>query len=667
MEDEKLARTTPGKHPQFTLQRFGGEEQRIIEKLSNEWFLTNSGARLALATSEYDYFLMKPTHLFSEMFNIERELIVVFSAYPEFEPRTLDAFETAQQRLSGLRVEATCRVLISKDPNIELKIEKLLKSDPEQPVVIPFSYAELLSNYDTFFIRNKFRSHFYTRDLFSFLSPLKKDLYFFGRSELLQEIVNRHRSGEHTGLFGLRKTGKTSIIFAIERYLLVHGERFISIDCESPSIHKLRWNELLERLVCEYHKKKESKYKIPTGLRYDEKHAADSFTEDVLNIYRSKKAMPVLVFFDEIERISPGIGSSSHWKDGDDFVYFWQTLRGFYQRNHNVFTYMIAGTNPSCVEAPMIHGHENPIFASIPAEYIPPFTVSQTREMVRKLGRYMGLKFDEMIYSKLTEDFGGHPFLIRQMCSSIHRFCIGERPAIIDKALYERVKKEFVKISVEYFEMILQVLQEWYPDEYDMLRFLAQGDIESFDKFARDYGLYTKHLTGYGLIQHSEHGYSFTTEAIKDYLTRKHEYERINLTLEEKRTEISVRRNRIEKGLRALIRSSLKVAFGKIKIAEKVIASLSVDRREALVLGGTDNLLDPEKSPLYFNELVQLIFREWDIFKNVFDMDKEHASVILQDINKFRSDAHTKGISEEDFNQLRLHFCKIESILKEFE
>src|SRR5258708_4450093 len=130
--------TFPGMHREFVLDRFGGEEQQILRKLLNEWYLTNSGSHIRLAASEYDYFLMKPTQLFSEMFNIEREVIVVFSPYPRFEPRTLDAFDAAQDRLSDLRAETVCRVLIAKDLSVETKIEALLKTDPEQPIVIPF-------------------------------------------------------------------------------------------------------------------------------------------------------------------------------------------------------------------------------------------------------------------------------------------------------------------------------------------------------------------------------------------------------------------------------------------------------------------------------------------------------------------------------------------------
>ena len=246
-------KTKPGINPNFVMSRFSGEGLKIIERLSKEWYLTSSGSRIKLASSTYDYFLMKPVPIFSEMFNIEREVICVFSPYINFEPRTLDAFTSAQEELSSLRAESVCKILISKDSDIENKIDALLKTDPEQPIIIPFTYDELVSSYDSYFIRNRFRRNFYSRNLFDFLSPLKSDLYFFGRSQLVHEIVNRHKVGEHTSLFGLRKSGKTSIIYAIERTLNASGGNYISIDCESPSIHKLRWHELLEKVVLLYH------------------------------------------------------------------------------------------------------------------------------------------------------------------------------------------------------------------------------------------------------------------------------------------------------------------------------------------------------------------------------------------------------------------------------
>lgn len=190
------------------MSNFFNDEQEILRRLSSEWYLTNSGSELQLGASTFRYFLMKPTRVFAEMFNLQREIVCVFAAYDNFEPRTLDAFDHAIRKHQTLRIENVCRVLICKDQKTEEVIGDILKNDPERPIVVPFTYHECRQPLDDFFIRNRFRKHFYTRDLFSFLSPLKTDLYFFGRNEIIQDIVNKHQSNENAGLFGLRKSGK---------------------------------------------------------------------------------------------------------------------------------------------------------------------------------------------------------------------------------------------------------------------------------------------------------------------------------------------------------------------------------------------------------------------------------------------------------------------------
>ncbi len=41
--------------------------------------------------------------------------------------------------------------------------------------------------------------------------------------------------------------------------------------------------------------------------------------------------------------------------------------------------------------------------------------------MVSTIGNYMGMRFDDEIYTYLTDDFGGHPFIIRQVCSHLFK------------------------------------------------------------------------------------------------------------------------------------------------------------------------------------------------------------------------------------------------------
>lgn len=660
--------TNPGFHKQFIRSRFKDDERRILQSLSRDWYMTSSGECIRAAQSEYEYFLMKPTRRTAEMFNLEREIICVFSDYPNFEPRSLDIFDKAIDRLPKMRTETVCQILISRAKDVEEKVDRLLKADPEHPIVVPLTYDELLTGDASNILENRLRKHFYSRDLFSFLSPLKKDTYFFGRSNLINEIVNRYHSGEHTSLFGLRKSGKTSIVYAIERRLLASGDLVLSLDCESPSVHLLRWNELLERLIWKYHALRASKVKLDTKGRYDAQNAADSFESDILKIYRSKKPASTLFIFDEIERLTPRTASSPHWKDSTDFIYFWQALRSFYQKHPNVFCYMIVGTNPNCIEAPTLNGHENPIYASISSQYVPPFTIDQVSQMVSRLGDYMGLKFDPMIFSKLTEDLGGHPFLIRQMCSLVNQRASQRRPINVDKALYQQAKDDFESSSKEYLEMMVHVLQDWYPDEYEMLRFLAEGDLDSFNSFSSDNASYTRHLIGYGLIQKSEHGYSFNLESLANILRGKHKHERLHLTQEEKLQEISSRRNSLEKRLRTTLKTALRVTHGPTKAATTVLAALAEPRRTTLQSSDLNGLLDKDKSPLYFLDLISLIKREWSSLDKLFTIDKTKLTIMLDEINAVgRPDAHAKSISEDDFTQLRLYFKKLEEQFDELE
>ena len=156
----------PGKHPSVKLAHFNFDEIQIIENICKVWFVTNGGGICKLTqTSEYKFLLAKPTEQFQEMFNLEREIVFVFSAYDTFEPRTLDAFDYVFNNYSTLRLENVCTILISKDRLVEDKLSLLLKSDPESRIVVPFTYEELKSKFNEYLFSNRLRKHFYSRDL----------------------------------------------------------------------------------------------------------------------------------------------------------------------------------------------------------------------------------------------------------------------------------------------------------------------------------------------------------------------------------------------------------------------------------------------------------------------------------------------------------------------
>ena len=114
----------------------------IIEFFSKQWYITHGIPSMKLAQSYYSAILMKPTENFQQMFNIEREVIVIFNTYEKFQPRSLDAIDHIRKTQQALRFEEICSIIISKDENIENEIKNYLKSNQESQIVIPFAFKE---------------------------------------------------------------------------------------------------------------------------------------------------------------------------------------------------------------------------------------------------------------------------------------------------------------------------------------------------------------------------------------------------------------------------------------------------------------------------------------------------------------------------------------------
>jgi hypothetical protein len=255
---------------------------------------------------------------------------------------------------------------------------------------------------------------------------------------------------------------------------------------------------------------------------------------------------------------------------------------------------------------------------------------------------------------------------MRQLCSIINSLAIGDRPVVVDKALYEKAKAQLLLDAKHYVEMVIQVLQEWYKDEYDMLMLLANNDKATFDDFAKEGNYYTNHLIGYGLVNKSANGYSFNIECVREYLSQKHRYDKQEISPEKKLSEINERRVLLEQNLRKIIRNQLKSNFGKQGGLQKLLSSLPENRRDALASKDIDGILEPTSSPLFLLDLINIINREWEVFKNVFEIDKNKLLVMLNDVNTLRKDAHSNFINDDDFAQLRIYFNKLDTFLKDW-
>ncbi len=646
-------KTYAGIHPMVDLTSFSEEERQIIRTLGNIFYITNSGEKIVLGSSSvYRYCLLKPTDFFCEQFNLRREITVIFAEYEHFEPRTFDAIsEVYKRNQQHFRIDRLCSIIISKDDNIEDEIHHILKNDIEMQVVIPFRYSELQRGNKKQLITKRFRDYFYERDLFAFESPLKKDIYFFGRREYVHELINRHNSGENSGVFGLRRSGKTSVLQAIERAAQFTETKCIFIDCQD--LYHYPWNTALLTIV----KLMAEKMKLMISIKednYDENNANRQFALD-LDCIIKKSQKDVLLLFDEIEQITPKLGMKENWRDGDDFVKFWQTIRSNFHKWGNKFTFILAGTNPSAIEQISINKHDNPLYNQLKAEsYLPPFQVSDTKDMVNKLGGYMGLHFDEVVCARLTQDFGGHPYLIRHFCSTINQYVNKSKlskPLTISTTIYDKVMPEFVEKSADnYCRFILKVLEDYYPEENKFLQELALGNLKDSDTYDPQM---VAHLLGYGIIESNQELLGFKVEVLKNYLSRKYSYKRLNLTEEEKWAEISERRNHLEPQLRSIVKMQLKSKFGK-QAKQKVLECMRTELKTKYQNLEYNDLFDPKKCEIYFRLLGNLIDKHWDTcFKNIFSKNRQTIKAFFTIINALRLECHAAPVTDSEMENFR--------------
>jgi AAA-like domain len=484
------------------LDLFPSQEKILIPFLPL-FDITRGDTESNLGSTVY-YFLLKPEPHTTQMFGFDREILLVFVPYNKFEPRTVQIVDHLMSKfpVKG-RVEPLCYILVSDDKNILENISIITSSSVEVKTIVPFERAELENNSSQWFSRNRIAQYVFSRDLFDISQPLAEDTYFFGRQTFSLDLVDRFKRGQNTGLFGLRKSGKTSMIAKIAR-TLDSGNlgKYVIIDAQNPNFYMKRWWDLLGEVTNQF--SEQCNVTLPNAMNEfsDPGSAVKSFSIclDFLRRCGLENDQKFLLIIDEYEHICPGLSFSKEWED--DYFPFWQTIRAFQTKN-SWLSCMIVGVNPTIIESSTIMGRDNPLFSLIPRTFIPSFTKPEVREMVRTLGKHIGMKFEESVYEYLKNRYGGHPMLTRLACSHIYKHFTSnssERPFEVSLSIVKSMEKDRDLSLSAYAKHILDVLNSWYPMEYEMFEMLCQGYISDYEELASQEPQLREHLFGYGLV-----------------------------------------------------------------------------------------------------------------------------------------------------------------------
>jgi hypothetical protein len=478
------------------------------------------------------------------------------------------------------------------------------------------------------------------------------------------QLLDRFRSGQNSGLFGLRRIGKTSVLYALGRRAEageIAGAHYV--DVSSPGVYQLRWWELLNQIVrnvaepLSLVRGERSRIRGLT-VEYDARSASGHFKADVLSLAQKLPGRRAMLLLDEIEHITFDISPAPHWKE--DFLPFWQTIRSVHQDTQGALGFVVAGVNPHIIEADRVGSYDNPLFSTTKPFYLGPFDLPTTRDMVRRISRYMGLKCQEGIYQRLFEEYGGHPFIVRQACSELAKR-IPNRPGEMSTGLFDQHRAAIALMLERNVRQILNVLAIWYPEEYEMVRMLAHEERVSFREFAEASAEFTQHVEGYGLVHDARSDPKLSIGLVRTHLARqpKKAAEASPADSEAVLAEISRRRNRIEMAMRDMLRQGLHFAEGK-KAMEAALRCLPSERRAVLAQYSYRDVW----RELYFSELASIAGGNFGSLQKRLACLKDDMMLWMDQINRCRADAHARKLSSDDLAFLRVCFRRLEDLLE---
>lgn len=619
------------------------------------------------------FWLCQPKPFTAERFGLQREVIAVYSPHARADARLLTALENISRAPEFRhRVENVVALVIYEGDKTSIEG---LAAQSKDWVIVPLSATELKNRgAQTFLIRLRMAATIGRFDLFGMSSPIKHDKYFYGRDAIVQELVQRALiRKEQSGLFGLRKTGKTSVLFAVQRRLSEKGAIAEYVDCQSPGIYGSRWWAVLEELCRRMLEAAEkSGCPAPAEFSFDAGGAANSFIRTVKWIQNKSTVGQIVLLLDEVEFITPGIANhlGQHWDT--DHLPLWQTIRSASQETKGFLTFCVAGVNPSSVEQSHFDQIPNPIFQLAVPFYLDPLTRPNVREMVRAIAKYSGAALDEDCFDLLNAEYGGHPYLIRLACSEVLR-SLGELPVDkkikVSKSNFETARDKIAVRIAQPIKDILLSLVWWYPDEYELLCLLADGDTAFVQDFLAAEPEKASRFARYGLLE-ADNG-SFAIKELRTFLVNSGlEYKKAispftrgDLPLEYLPEEPNIadlaalfeRRTEVEYALRKLLITVLeyRFAFDEAKVANAISGALpkSNGDRAQLFVG---RLPKDAVSELYLSDLKPVFVKNWDNFSAYFGAKSDRFEMNLDTINIARRyEAHTKPVSVKDFEDFQ--------------
>lgn len=479
------------------------QHQQALARLGSQFFF--AGPCKVPSFDDSHVALVRFSGAIEAAFGLTREVMFFYSRHKDLQIRT---FKAAQRALAELPREVTPDIMFfwSPDPRLREKVDDwsvggfltipLILTDADDPV----SFVSLLRDYT------------YSRDLFYETTPVRGER-FFGRRKLLQSLKNDIQNQRVTGLYGLRKAGKTSVLTQLAEILESDSTVVILRDLESlPSPPDDPIPELLQDLKSDILDEFRAR-KLRTKDMGDLDGGAQmpEFKRALQRLLRSnaKDGIRLVLLLDEIEYLTPSDRIDIKEGEMSSVAQFLGILRSLVQETPN-FTFVLSGLTSAITESGRLYGRPNPLFSWAKSNFVSPFERHEADEMALSVGRRMGIGISEGALEALYEATGGHAFLYRHLASNVvHKLPADVFHRQMNRADVLRSLEDWRLVTAGHMQEMVDHVRRYYPDEGFLLEVLETNPGD-FDEFAKDLPSALGHLLNLGLIERRGHEFELT-------------------------------------------------------------------------------------------------------------------------------------------------------------
>jgi hypothetical protein len=262
-------------------------------------------------------------------------------------------------------------------------------------------------------------------NLYDDRNAISDAMTFFGRTAVLNRLQADLTNLQGVGLFGLRKSGKTSAILQLD--LAFRGYPVVRVDLQCHGEKTRFGRDLFQEILNKLTARTKSSIEIPDRLASPLPEAVDAsavaldFQRKVGGLSallkRAGANLPVICCLDEMERILPV--ASDPRERVQEFNAVFGALRALSQESRTL-ALLVTDVHPDCNRInhwPQTDTITNPLYNFFKEIYLSPFDEQETDRMLTDIGRLMGIGIDQQTLAAIYRQSGGHPYIARQLAS----------------------------------------------------------------------------------------------------------------------------------------------------------------------------------------------------------------------------------------------------------